>query len=127
MLLALITAAVARPIASALATAGHGFSRAERTLLAGAGLRGAVPLILATFALIAGVPHGVELLNIVFLAVVASAALQGPIVHVLAKRLTVRAEHPAARGHGAENMGVRTHCRAPNAAPLWASMRKESL
>jgi cell volume regulation protein A len=87
MLLALVTALVARPIASTAATVGQGFTRSERALLAWAGLRGAVPVILATFAIIEGVPRGIELLNIVFFAVLISAALQGPTVHALAARI----------------------------------------
>lgn len=87
VLLALITALLARPVASTLATARQGFSRPERTLLAWAGLRGAVPVILATFAVIEGVPRSIELLNIVFFAVLLSAALQGPTVHALAARM----------------------------------------
>jgi potassium/hydrogen antiporter len=85
--LALVTAVVARPIATAISTAGEGFSRPERVLLAWAGLRGAVPVILATFAVIEKVPRSVELLNIVFFAVLVSATLQGATVQGLANRL----------------------------------------
>jgi cell volume regulation protein A len=90
VLLALITAVVARPLASTVATVGQGFTRSERMLLAWAGLRGAVPVILATFAVIDGVPRSVELLNIVFFAVLVSAALQGVTVQGLAARLVPR-------------------------------------
>jgi cell volume regulation protein A len=86
ILLALITAVVARPIATAAATVGQGFTGAERRLLAWAGLRGAVPVILATFAVIDGVPRAIELLNIVFFAVLLSATLQGTTVQPLAAR-----------------------------------------
>jgi cell volume regulation protein A len=86
ILLALITAVVARPIATAVATVGQGFTGAERRLLAWAGLRGAVPVILATFAVIDNVPRAIELLNIVFFAVLLSATLQGTTVQPLAAR-----------------------------------------
>jgi cell volume regulation protein A len=86
ILLALITALVARPIATAVATIGQGFSGAERRLLAWAGLRGAVPVILGTFAVIDNVPRAIELLNIVFFAVLVSATLQGMTVQPLAAR-----------------------------------------
>jgi cell volume regulation protein A len=56
-------------------------------LLAAAGLRGAVPVILATFGVIDGVPRATELLNIVFFAVLLSAAVQGAGVQTLATRL----------------------------------------
>ena len=87
VLLALITAAVARPIASTVATVRQGFTRSERAVLSWAGLRGAVPVILATFAVIEGVPRSIELLNITFFAVLLSATLQGATVQALAKRL----------------------------------------
>ena len=92
VLLALITAVIARPVASTVATVRQGFSGRERIriLLAWSGLRGAVPVILATFAVIAGVPRGIELLNIVFFAVLLSAALQGATLEALANRLLPR-------------------------------------
>jgi cell volume regulation protein A len=127
ILIALVTVLVARPVASTVASIGQGFSRAERVLLAGAGLRGAVPLILATFALIAGVPRGIELLNIVFLAVVLSASFQGRIVHSLAAWLLPGDKHSVPERHGAPNMGVRTHTPATRRASPSVSMRKESL
>lgn len=90
LLLALITALVARPVAVAVATVRQGFARSERVVLAWAGLRGAIPVILATFAVIEGVPRSIEMLNIVFFAVLLSATLQGPTVHKLAARVRKR-------------------------------------
>ncbi len=87
VLLALITALVARPLAAVAATVGQRFTWREKAVLAWAGLRGAMPVILATFAVIDGVPRSVELLNIVFFAVLVSAALQGATVQSLASRL----------------------------------------
>ncbi|HET6865741.1 MAG TPA: potassium/proton antiporter [Solirubrobacteraceae bacterium] len=95
LLLALITALVARPVAVAVATVRQGFTPPERVVLAWAGLRGAIPVILATFAVIDGVPRSIEMLNIVFFAVLLSATLQGPTVHKLAAR--VRAREPGYR------------------------------
>jgi cell volume regulation protein A len=69
-----------------VATVGQGFTGAERRLLAWAGLRGAVPVILATFAVIDNVPRAIELLNIVFFAVLLSATLQGTTIQPLAAR-----------------------------------------
>jgi cell volume regulation protein A len=86
VLLALITALVARPVAVTLATVRQGFAPSERAVLAWAGLRGAVPVVLATFAVIDGVPRSIEMLNIVFFAVLLSAVVQGPTVHHLAAR-----------------------------------------
>ena len=118
LLLALITALLARPVASTVATVRQGFSRSERKLLAWAGLRGAVPVILATFAVIAGVPRSIELLNIVFFAVLVSAALQGPVVHALGARISGArsgsAEPPESRsGQHADGSLDRTQDTSP--------------
>jgi potassium/hydrogen antiporter len=86
-LLGLVVAFVARPVATALATAFEPFTRAERVLIGWAGLRGAVPVILATFPVIDGVPQSLEFFNIVFFAVVVSTVIQGSTVELLAVRL----------------------------------------
>jgi cell volume regulation protein A len=59
----------------------------ERVLLAWVGLRGAVPVVLATFPVIAGVPGSLEFFNIVFFAVMVSLLVQGPTIEALARRL----------------------------------------
>src|SRR5215208_3834914 len=75
--LALLLAFVARPIATLLATAPFRFSMRERAVLGWAGLRGGVPVVLATFPVIDHVPRSVEFFNIVFFAVLVSTLLQG--------------------------------------------------
>jgi potassium/hydrogen antiporter len=93
--LALVLAFVARPAAVAVSTAFAGFSAAERVVLGWAGLRGAVPVVLATFPVIDGVHHSVEFFDIVFFAVLVSALLQGASFEPLARRLGVTTEAPA--------------------------------
>jgi cell volume regulation protein A len=70
-----------------LATAFEPFTNPERALIGWAGLRGAVPVILATFPVIDGVPRSLEFFNIVFFAVLVSTVVQGSTVEVLAERL----------------------------------------
>ncbi|HEV7845837.1 MAG TPA: potassium/proton antiporter [Thermoleophilaceae bacterium] len=96
-LLALLLVFVARPLSAALATAFESFSAAERIVIGWAGLRGAVPVVLATFAVIEGVPEGHtrEFFNIVFFAVVISTILQGTTVEWLARKLGVTTSEPA--------------------------------
>jgi len=85
--LALIVALVARPVAALVATAFGGYAIGERAVLGWAGLRGAVPVVLATFPVIDGVPRSLEFFNIVFFAVLLSTLLQGTTIEPLARRL----------------------------------------
>jgi cell volume regulation protein A len=93
--LALFVAVVARPLAALLATVFTRFSLRERLVLGWAGLRGAVPVVLATFAVIENVPHSVEFFNVVFFAVVVSTVLQGTTFEPLARRLGVTTSEAA--------------------------------
>ncbi len=93
--LALVLALVARPLATVLTTAPFGFSLREQAAVGWAGLRGAVPVVLATFPIIDGVPTSLELFNIVFFAVVVSTLLQGSTFQWLASRLGVTTNRPA--------------------------------
>ena len=52
-----------------------------------AGLRGAVPIVLATFPMVAGVPSAFTIFNIVFFVVLLSSIIQGPTINWMAKRL----------------------------------------
>jgi potassium/hydrogen antiporter len=91
--LALVLILVARPLATFVATAPWRYSASERAVLGWAGLRGAVPVVLATFPVIEHVPRSLDFFNIVFFAVVLSTLLQGSTFEPLARRrrLTTRA------------------------------------
>jgi cell volume regulation protein A len=93
--LALVLVLVARPVATALATVGGGFDLRERVVLGWAGLRGAVPVVLATFPVIDRVPGSLDFFNIVFFAVIVSTLVQGTTFEPLAKRLGVTTSEPA--------------------------------
>jgi cell volume regulation protein A len=93
--LALVLILVARPLAAALATLPFDFSWRERAVLGWAGLRGAVPVVLATFPVIDGVPHSREFFNIVFFVVLLSTILQGTTFEPLARRLGLTTDDPA--------------------------------
>ena len=86
---------VARPVAVWLSTLFQGFELRERVLLGWAGLRGAVPIVLATYPQAAGLPESRTIFNAVFFVVVASALIQGPTLEPLARRLGL-----AGRAHG---------------------------
>lgn len=80
---------MARPVAIFLSLAASRLSWQEKTLIAWAGLRGAVPIVLATFPLLAGVPNATRFFNIVFFVVLASVAVQGTTISSVAKWLGV--------------------------------------
>ena len=84
--LALVLVLIARPLAAFVATFGP-FSVADRAVLGWAGLRGAVPVVLATFPVIAGVPHSREFFDIVFFAVLLSTVVQGATIEPVARWL----------------------------------------
>jgi potassium/hydrogen antiporter len=93
--LALILIFIARPLPALVATALDRFTSGERVVLSWAGLRGAVPVVLATFPVIDRVEHSNEFFNIVFFAVVLSTLLQGTTVEWLARNLGVTTSEPA--------------------------------
>jgi cell volume regulation protein A len=93
--LALVVVVVARPAAAFVATLTARFNAAERIALGWGGLRGAVPVVLATFPVIDGIPRSVEFFNIVFFAVLFSTVLQGSTFEPLARRLRVTTTEPA--------------------------------
>src|SRR5256714_559605 len=93
--LALVVAVVARPVAAVLATALHHFTLRERLVLGWAGLRGAVPVVLAIFPVLAHVPDSLDFFNIVFFAVVLSTVLQGATFVPFAERLGVTTNEAA--------------------------------
>ncbi|MFD5164117.1 potassium/proton antiporter [Streptomyces hawaiiensis] len=59
----------------------------EQAFISWAGLRGAVPIVLATFPIVAGVSGARDVLNIVFVLVVLFTLLQGPTLPAVARRL----------------------------------------
>jgi cell volume regulation protein A len=95
LVLALVTTVIARPLATIVVAWPFGFTLPERVVLGWAGLRGAVPVVLATFPVIAGVPGSTNFFNIAFFAVVISTVLQGTTFEPLAKRLGVTSDEAA--------------------------------
>ncbi|HEU0023043.1 MAG TPA: potassium/proton antiporter [Thermoleophilaceae bacterium] len=93
--LAIVMVLVARPVAVAAATAFDHFSARERIALGWAGLRGALPVVLATFAVIEDVPNSLAFFNIVFFAVVISTLVQGSTFEPLARALGLTTDEPA--------------------------------
>lgn len=78
---------VARPVAVAACTAPFGYSAREILFLALVGLRGAVPIVLATIPVLAGVRGAVGLFDVVFFVVLVNTLVPGALVPWLARRL----------------------------------------
>jgi cell volume regulation protein A len=93
--LALALVFLARPVAAAASTAFAGYSTRERAVLSWAGLRGAVPVVLATFPVIEEVPDSLGFFNIVFFAVLLSTLVQGATFEPIARLLGVTTNEPA--------------------------------
>jgi potassium/hydrogen antiporter len=83
----LVLLLVARPVSVAISLAGFRIPWREQVFISWAGLRGAVPIVLATFPIVEGVPNAIRLLNIVFILVVVYTLVQGPSLRWLAHRL----------------------------------------
>lgn len=78
---------VARPLAVLSCLTPFRVPLREQAFLSWAGLRGAVPIVLATFPIVRGVPESQRVLNIVFVLVVIFTVLQAPSLRPLARRL----------------------------------------
>jgi cell volume regulation protein A len=95
LIVTLLLMFVARPIAVYVATLFAKFEFREVALLQWAGMRGAVPIVLATFPLVDGIADSNAIYNIVFFVVLASAVFQGTTFEFFANRLKLTTEHRA--------------------------------
>ena len=95
LLLAAVLMLAARPLAALVSTLPAGFSVRESTLLGWAGLRGAIPIVLATVPVIEGIEHAGSFFNIVFFIVIASTLIQGATFDPLARALGLTTSEPA--------------------------------
>lgn len=91
---ALVLIFVARPVAVWLCLLPFHFSKQETWFIAWVGLRGAVPIVLALFPLMAGIPEAGLLFNVAFVVVLASLLTQGTTIGLVARRLGVAMPDP---------------------------------
>jgi cell volume regulation protein A len=89
LLLAFFLMIVARPVAVYVSLALARMRRRERLFIAWGGLRGAVPIILAIFPLLAGVPRSEEMFHLVFFVVMVSVLIQSTTLPLVARWLGV--------------------------------------
>lgn len=85
---------VARPAAVFLTLAVTRIGVRERLMVSWVGLRGAAPIILATFPFVEGVPGAATIFDTVFFIVLTSVLVQGTTIPFVARRLHVDAPLP---------------------------------
>ena len=87
LMLAIFLAFLARPLVVALCLVPFSFRPREVVYIGWVGLRGAVPIILATIPVIAGAPGALRIFDVVFFIVVANALVPGATVGWVTRRL----------------------------------------
>lgn len=87
LLLFAVLTFVSRPLAVWVGTMGMKIDARSKVFCSWAGLRGAVPIVLATFPLSAGLAVGEDVFNLVFFAVILSVLVQGSTLGAVARWL----------------------------------------
>ena len=102
LLLSVILIFIARPLGTFISLALSQFSFKEKVLIAWVGLRGAVPIILATFPYFADIPSDDLIFNIVFFVVLTSVLLQGTTIPAVVRLLGLAVPQAAVPQHPLE-------------------------
>lgn len=84
---------VARPVSVVLCLIPFRVPWRQQVFISWAGLRGAVPIVLATFPIVAGVPGSDQILDIVFVGVVVFTLIQGPSLPIVGRALRLIPRH----------------------------------
>ncbi len=87
LLLFLVLTFIGRPVAVLVCTSFAGLNIREKIFIGWSGLRGAVPIVLATYPVAAGIEDGHVFFNIIFLCVTFSIVIQGTTIGRLADLL----------------------------------------
>lgn len=96
LVIGLVLTMVARPLGVVASLLPFRVPWQEQTLMSWAGLRGAVPVILATIPMVNGVDATHRIFNIVFVLVVVYTLVQGPTLPWLARKLRLGSGDEAA-------------------------------
>ncbi len=100
ILVALVLTLVARPLVVGLLLLPARLQLEERLFVAWSGLKGAVPILLGTFVLLAGVTEAERLYGIVFVVVAFSVLVEGSSIPLVARRLGIPMETVAQEPFG---------------------------
>ncbi|HEY7635632.1 MAG TPA: potassium/proton antiporter [Gemmatimonadales bacterium] len=94
--MALVLAVLVRPLVSAVCLLPFGYSRRETLYIGWVGLRGAVPIVLATYPVLAGAPGAERIFHLVFFIVVVNAIVPGATVAWMTRKLGLQSSEPPA-------------------------------
>ncbi|HET7909491.1 MAG TPA: potassium/proton antiporter [Nitrospira sp.] len=94
MLVALFLIFVARPLSVHVSLLFSNVSFREQMLVAWVGLRGAVPIVLATFPVLAGIKHADTIFHMVFFIALTSVLVQGPPIPWITRTLRLDRSAP---------------------------------
>lgn len=106
LLLSFLLMLVARPIGVFISMLFMKYSFSEKLLISWAGLRGAVPVVLATYPLMAGIENSNMIFNVVFFVVLTSALLQGATITPLANILKLTEGNKITVPHSVELVSI---------------------
>ncbi len=87
LVIGLVLTMMARPLSVVLCLTPFRVPWREQALMSWAGLRGAVPIVLATIPMVGGVEDSLRIFNIVFVLVAVYTLVQGPTLPWLARKL----------------------------------------
>ena len=123
LVLAVFLAFAARPLVVGVLLLPVRLRVGERLFVMWGGLKGAVPILLAAFALIGGVDDGPKIYNIVFIVVLFSVVVQGasiPFAAAAARRPDADVSVRAHRGEDQGRMGSNAeHVSESRASAIW--------
>jgi len=105
LVVSVILVLIARPVAVFASLWLTRASAREMTLVSWVGLRGAVPIVVATFPLVAGIPHAQTIFDVVCFIVLTSVLVQGTTIPVVARWLRLNAPVPVERAYPLEYVG----------------------
>jgi cell volume regulation protein A len=111
LLVSLFLMIVARPVSVLAILLPAKMNFREKTMVSWVGLRGAVPIVLATFPLLAKLPNAGMIFDIVFFIVLTSVLLQGTTIPMMARWLRVGVPLPPKRQLHVE---IRPSCNLKN-------------
>ncbi|MEV6698305.1 potassium/proton antiporter [Streptomyces sp. NPDC051453] len=103
IVIGLVLTMVARPLEVVFSLLPFRMPWQEKALMSWAGLRGAVPIILATIPMVNGVDDSTRIFNIVFVLVVVYTLVQGPTLPWLARKLQLGSDSASAADLGIES------------------------